>query len=123
LGEVSTASGTHLQSRLRTLDSHAEQRKGSSEAKRTSTARPSLALILCQSGIASHARCSSQSLEQLTAAGYATADKVARTALLVPAGQWGQPDDAGRLVAWLTTDEAEWMTGQVIASDGGWSTR
>jgi len=26
-------------------------------------------------------------------------------------------------VAWLVSDEAEWVTGQVLASDGGWSIR
>jgi 3-oxoacyl-[acyl-carrier protein] reductase len=29
--------------------------------------------------------------------------------------------DTARLVAWLVSDEADWITGQVIASDGGWS--
>lgn len=29
------------------------------------------------------------------------------------------PVDAARLVAWLVGDEADWVTGQVIASDGG----
>lgn len=36
-----------------------------------------------------------------------------------PAGRWGTPDDAARLIAWLATDEAEWITGQVINSEGG----
>jgi len=31
--------------------------------------------------------------------------------------------DTARLVAWLCSDEAEWVTGQTIAPDGGWSTR
>jgi len=39
----------------------------------------------------------------------------------LPGGRWGTPDDAARLVAWLVSDEAGWVTGQVIASDGGWS--
>ena len=34
-----------------------------------------------------------------------------------PAGRWGAPDDAARLVAWLCTDEAAWITGQVINSE------
>ncbi|MBC9729591.1 SDR family oxidoreductase [Streptomyces sp. TRM68367] len=37
-----------------------------------------------------------------------------------PAGRWGMPDDPARLIAWLVTDEAEWVTGQVINSEGGW---
>jgi 3-oxoacyl-[acyl-carrier protein] reductase len=36
-----------------------------------------------------------------------------------PQGRWGQPEDAARLIAWLATDEARWITGQVINSTGG----
>jgi len=36
-----------------------------------------------------------------------------------PQGRWGQPEDAARLIAWLSTDEARWITGQVINSNGG----
>ncbi|MFE6993002.1 SDR family oxidoreductase, partial [Streptomyces pharetrae] len=36
-----------------------------------------------------------------------------------PAGRWGMPDDPARLIAWLATDEAVWVTGQVIGSEGG----
>ncbi len=38
---------------------------------------------------------------------------------LFPAGRWGMPDDPARLIAWLATDEAEWITGNVIDSEGG----
>ena len=34
-------------------------------------------------------------------------------------GRIGAPEDAARLVAWLATDEAAWITGQVIDSEGG----
>ncbi len=37
----------------------------------------------------------------------------------LPLGRWGQPDDAARLIAWLCSDDAEWVTGQVINSEGG----
>jgi 3-oxoacyl-[acyl-carrier protein] reductase len=40
-------------------------------------------------------------------------------AAMFPAGRWGMPDDPARLIAWLATDEAEWTTGQVIDSEGG----
>jgi len=40
-----------------------------------------------------------------------------------PGRRWGTPADTARLVAWLVSDEASWVTGQVIASDGGWSVR
>jgi len=36
-----------------------------------------------------------------------------------PAGRIGQPEDAARLVAFLAGDEAAWITGQVIHSEGG----
>lgn len=35
-----------------------------------------------------------------------------------PLGRIGQPEDAARLVAWLVSDEAGWITGQVIDSEG-----
>jgi 3-oxoacyl-[acyl-carrier protein] reductase len=37
----------------------------------------------------------------------------------MPFGRWGRPDDAARLVAWLCSDDARWMTGQTIDSEGG----
>jgi len=43
----------------------------------------------------------------------------------MPLGRWGEPDDAARLIAWLCTDDARWVTGQVIDSEGGfrrWAT-
>ncbi|WP_432486801.1 SDR family oxidoreductase [Kineococcus sp. SYSU DK018] len=40
-----------------------------------------------------------------------------------PGARWSTPTDTARLVAWLLGDEAEWVTGQTIASDGGWSSR
>jgi 3-oxoacyl-[acyl-carrier protein] reductase len=36
-----------------------------------------------------------------------------------PQHRWGAPDDPARLIAWLVTDEAAWITGQVINSEGG----
>jgi 3-oxoacyl-[acyl-carrier protein] reductase len=45
-----------------------------------------------------------------------TRERVARR---FPAGRWGAPDDVARLVAWLCTDDARWVTGQVINSEGG----
>ncbi len=37
----------------------------------------------------------------------------------MPFGRWGEPDDAARLIAWLCSDDARWITGQVIDSEGG----
>jgi 3-oxoacyl-[acyl-carrier protein] reductase len=47
--------------------------------------------------------------------GLAEVDPTAR----MPLGRWGEPDDAARLIAWLCTDDARWITGQVIDSEGG----
>lgn len=51
------------------------------------------------------------------------ADSKTRAAVIArnPGGRWSSPADTARLVAWLVGDEADWITGQVIASDGGWS--
>ncbi|MEV4355724.1 SDR family oxidoreductase [Nonomuraea sp. NPDC049625] len=37
----------------------------------------------------------------------------------LPAGRWGRPDEVARVVRWLASDEAAWITGQVINSEGG----
>lgn len=39
----------------------------------------------------------------------------------IPLGRVGAPSDVGGLVAFLGGPEAAWITGQVIAVDGGWS--
>ncbi|MDQ2729751.1 MAG: SDR family oxidoreductase [Actinomycetota bacterium] len=54
--------------------------------------------------------------------GYADAETRAAVTARNPGGRWSSPADTARLVAWLVSDDAEWITGQVIASDGGWST-
>ncbi|MFJ1970301.1 SDR family oxidoreductase [Streptomyces sp. NPDC087903] len=51
--------------------------------------------------------------------GYATGAAHASVAAMFPGGRWGLPDDPARLIAWLATDEAAWVTGQVIDSEGG----
>ncbi|MFE1882730.1 SDR family oxidoreductase [Streptomyces diastatochromogenes] len=51
--------------------------------------------------------------------GYATGEAHAAVAARLPAGRWGVPDDPARLIAWLATDEAGWITGEVVNSEGG----
>ncbi len=51
--------------------------------------------------------------------GYASLELVEWIRTRFPAGRWGEPDDPARLIAWLATDEARWVTGQVIHSEGG----
>jgi 3-oxoacyl-[acyl-carrier protein] reductase len=54
-----------------------------------------------------------------TDTGYVDQATRERVAKMFPAGRWGAPDDAARLVAWLCTDDAAWVTGQVVNSEGG----
>jgi 3-oxoacyl-[acyl-carrier protein] reductase len=54
-----------------------------------------------------------------TDTGWADEQLKAQIAQQSPQGRWGEPDDAARLIAWLASDEAGWVTGQVINSTGG----
>jgi 3-oxoacyl-[acyl-carrier protein] reductase len=51
--------------------------------------------------------------------GYATGEAHETVRRRFPGGRWGAPDDPARLIAWLSTDEAAWVTGQIINSEGG----
>jgi 3-oxoacyl-[acyl-carrier protein] reductase len=51
--------------------------------------------------------------------GYAPPEVYEAVRRRFPQHRWGRPDDAARLIAWLATDEARWITGQVINSEGG----
>ncbi len=54
-----------------------------------------------------------------TDTGWAGPDIHKRILKRMPLGRWSQPDDAARLIAWLNTYDARWITGQVIDSEGG----
>ena len=51
--------------------------------------------------------------------GYCLGDVYESVAKMFPAGRWGVPDDAADLVLFLHSSYAQWITGQVIASEGG----
>jgi 3-oxoacyl-[acyl-carrier protein] reductase len=51
--------------------------------------------------------------------GYATPEGHEIVRRNFPQGRWGTPDDPARLIAWLATDEAAWITGQIINTEGG----
>jgi 2-deoxy-D-gluconate 3-dehydrogenase len=38
----------------------------------------------------------------------------------IPAGRWGEPDDIAGAAVFLCSDAARYVTGQVLAVDGGW---
>jgi 3-oxoacyl-[acyl-carrier protein] reductase len=57
------------------------------------------------------------------ATGWADPETYAAVTALSPGGRWSTPQDTAKLAAWLLSDEAAWVTGQTIASDGGWSSR
>lgn len=54
-----------------------------------------------------------------TDTGYASPKLHRNIAAMIPAGRWGMPEDVANLVAWLVSDDAAWITGQVINSEGG----
>ncbi len=37
----------------------------------------------------------------------------------MPLGRFGTPDDVAGVVCFLASDEAAWLTGQVLVLDGG----
>jgi 2-deoxy-D-gluconate 3-dehydrogenase len=41
----------------------------------------------------------------------------------IPAGRWGQPEDLGGAIVFLASDAAAYLSGSVIAVDGGWLAR
>ncbi|MDR1428053.1 MAG: SDR family oxidoreductase [Bifidobacteriaceae bacterium] len=51
--------------------------------------------------------------------GYVTKETWRTVAPMFPLGRYGAPDDPARLISWLVTDEAEWITGQIINTEGG----
>jgi D-alanyl-D-alanine dipeptidase len=51
--------------------------------------------------------------------GYLALEMWRAAAPMPPFGRYGDPDDPARLISWLVTDEARWITGQVINTEGG----
>jgi meso-butanediol dehydrogenase / (S,S)-butanediol dehydrogenase / diacetyl reductase len=46
-------------------------------------------------------------------------ERTAKVTALHPLGRLGEPEDIARLVLFLASDDASWITGQAIAIDGG----
>ena len=56
----------------------------------------------------------------VTDTGWITPELRAELLPRMPRGRFGEPADAARLVAWLASDDAAWVTGQLLNSTGGW---
>jgi 3-oxoacyl-[acyl-carrier protein] reductase len=54
-----------------------------------------------------------------TDTGWMTGDLKRELSARFPTGRVGEPEDPARLVAFLASEEAAWITGQVIHSEGG----
>ncbi len=54
-----------------------------------------------------------------TDTGWATLEVYEAVRATHPQGRWGTPEDAARAIGWLVSDDACWITGQVVASRGG----
>jgi len=54
-----------------------------------------------------------------TDTGYLTGEAYENVAKMFPMGKWGTSDDAARLVHFLQSDYSRWITGEIIASEGG----
>ena len=57
--------------------------------------------------------------EGTRAGGFIGSDQEAQSIAATPLGRTGTPDDYGPLVAFLASDDARWITGDVILASGG----
>ena len=51
--------------------------------------------------------------------GYMDAATLRAVDAMFPSGRTARPQDPARLICWLLTDDASWVTGQVISTEGG----
>ncbi len=48
-----------------------------------------------------------------------TPEALASLLTLIPYGRIGEPEDIGRVAAWLASDDADYIHGQTLVADGG----
>jgi len=57
--------------------------------------------------------------EGVHTAGFAEGDFRKQIEATTPLGRIGQPDDIGKVAAFLASDDAGWVTGQTVLVSGG----
>jgi NAD(P)-dependent dehydrogenase (short-subunit alcohol dehydrogenase family) len=57
---------------------------------------------------------------ELTTAVLDTPEKLARATARIPRGAFGRPEDIAAAVAYLSSDDADYVHGHVLVVDGGW---
>ena len=60
---------------------------------------------------------------ELTTAVLDTPEKLARATARIPRGTFGRPADIAAAVAFLSSDDADYIHGHVLVVDGGWRSR
>jgi glucose 1-dehydrogenase len=58
-------------------------------------------------------------LVDMTLAAWSTPEALESLLTLIPYGRIGQPEDIGKVAAWLASDEADYVHGTTLFVDGG----